>query len=80
MTIHTVTFEPTTVSDLARSLQLEFKKVDLLDVKVHAINLTRVRIETPVQRLAEYDFVADAGHCSWTTEGEDRCSIKDFFS
>jgi hypothetical protein len=67
MTTNTVTLELATVSDLARSLLVEFKKVDLLDVKVHAINLTRVRIETPVQRLAEYDFVADAGHCSWTT-------------
>lgn len=63
----TVTIEPSTASDLARSLQVEFNKVDLLDVKVHAINPTRVRIETPVQRLAEYDFVADARHCSWTT-------------
>lgn len=67
MTTHTVTIEPSTVSDLARSLQTEFKKVDLLDVKVHAINPTRVRIETPVQRLADYHFVADAKHCSWTT-------------
>jgi hypothetical protein len=63
----TVTIEPSTVSDLARSLPAEFKKVDLLDVKVHAINPTRVRIETPVQRLADYDFVVDSGHCSWTT-------------
>jgi hypothetical protein len=67
MTTHTVTIEPLTVSDLARSLQAEFKKVGLLDVKVHAINPTRVRIGTPVQRLAHYHFVADAKHCSWTT-------------
>ena len=67
MTTHTVTIEPSTVMDLARSLQVEFKKVDLLDVKVRAINPTRVRIETPVQRLADYHFVADAEHCSWTT-------------
>jgi hypothetical protein len=67
MTTHTVTIEPSTVSDLARSLQVEFKKVDLLDVKVHSINPTRVCIETPVQRLADYHFVADAEHCSWTT-------------
>lgn len=63
----TITIEPSTVSDLARSLQVEFKKVDLLDVKVHAINPTRVRTETPVQRLADCHFVADAEHCSWTT-------------
>jgi hypothetical protein len=67
MTTHTVTLEPSTVSDLTRSLQVELKKVDLRDVKVHAINPTRVRIETPVQRLADYHFVADAEHCSWTT-------------
>jgi len=67
MTTHTVTLEPSTVSDVTRSLQVELKKVDLRDVKVHAINPTRVRIETPVQRLADYHFVADAEHCSWTT-------------
>lgn len=67
MTTHTVTLGPSTVSDLTRSLEVELKKVDLRDVKVHAINATRVRIETPVQRLADYHFVADAEHCSWTT-------------
>jgi hypothetical protein len=67
MTNDTVTIERSTISDLAQSLQVELKKADLHDVRVHSINPTRVRIETPFRRLAEYHFVADAGHCSWTT-------------
>lgn len=67
MTNDSVTIERSTISDLAQSLQVALKKADLHDVRVHTINPNRVRIETPFRRLAEYRFVADAGHCSWTT-------------
>jgi hypothetical protein len=67
MTTSTVELEPSTISDLVESLSVELKKVDLSEIKVHRIDPTRVRIETPVRRLAEYHFVSDAGHCSWKT-------------
>jgi hypothetical protein len=67
MTTHTITLEPATVSDLAESLAMEFQKVNLRDVKVHALDPMRVRIETPLHRLAEYHFVSDGTHCAWRT-------------
>lgn len=67
MTIHTITLEPSTIGDLERSLPEKFKKVDLHDVKVHKFDGTRLRIETPVRRLAEYNFVSERDHFSWKT-------------
>jgi hypothetical protein len=58
MTTSTVELEPSTISDLVESLSVELKKVDLSEIKVHRIDPTRVRIETPVRRLAEYHFVS----------------------
>jgi len=67
MTTDTVTLQPSTVSDLEQSLPVALEKVNARDIKVHALDPTRVRIETPVQKLVAYRFVSDHSHCSWTT-------------
>ena len=67
MTTETVTLRPSTVSDLEQSLPVALEKVNARDVRVHALAPTRVRIETPVQKLVAYRFVSDRSHCSWTT-------------
>jgi hypothetical protein len=67
MTTDTVTLQPSTVSDLEQSLPVALQKVNVRGVRVHALDPTRVRIETPVQKLGAYRFVSDHSHCSWTT-------------
>lgn len=67
MTTDTVTLQPSTVSDLEQSLPVALEKVNARDIKVHALDPTRVRIETPVKKLVAYRFVSDHSHCSWTT-------------
>jgi hypothetical protein len=67
MTTNTVTLQPLTVSDLEQSLPVALQKVNARGVKVHALDPTRVRIETPIQKLVAYRFVSDRSHCSWTT-------------
>ena len=67
MTTNTVTLQPSTVSDLEQSLPVALQKLNARDIKVHALDPTRVRIETPVQKLVAYRFVSDRSHCSWTT-------------
>jgi hypothetical protein len=80
MTTHTITLEPTTVSDLAESLPAGLQKVNVRDVKVHVIDGTRVRVETPLERLADYHFVLAHNQCSWrTTKGRITLLLKTFF-
>ena len=67
MATDTVTLQPSTVSDLEQSLPVALEKVNARDIKVHALDPTRVRIETPVKKLVAYRFVSDHSHCSWTT-------------
>lgn len=67
MPTDTVTLEPTTIIDLERSLPAGFRKFALRDIRVHKINQTRIRIETPVGCLAKYHFVSEVDHCSWKT-------------
>jgi hypothetical protein len=67
MTTNTVTLEPETITDLAQSLETEFKRADLREIKIHTLDPNRIRIETPVRRLADYHFVCAGNRCSWKT-------------
>jgi hypothetical protein len=64
---HSVVIEPATIGDVARTLPLELPKVDVFDVEVRSLDPTKIRIETPLQRLTDYHFASNAGRCSWTT-------------
>ena len=67
MPTSTITLEPETSTDLAQSLEAEFKKADLREIKIHTIDAGRVRIETPVRRLADYHFACAGRKFSWKT-------------
>ena len=61
-----IMIEPSTVTELERSLVTEFLKAELADVKVHAFANKTVRIDTPVEQLVEYRFALTPLRCSWT--------------
>jgi hypothetical protein len=65
MSTTTVTLEPDNIAAAAQSLTAEFAKAQLSGVRA-VVTKWAVHVKMPIDRLADYQFAYDHGHCSWT--------------
>lgn len=57
---------PKTVSELTEALAIDCPKPTTDGFRIHPLGNTRLRIDMPIKRLAQYRFEANARQCSWT--------------